>query len=155
MDVGAALVAGAEPLEGVQPGKAALDHPALAAEAEAVGDAAAGNPRGDAARAQLPAVGVEVVAAVGEQLPRSPNSSRGRRRGRPRRPRIDGTASTSGMSWVMSWRLPPVSVIARGTPPASTIKWCLEPGRPRSTGDGPTASPFEGSDMGAVDRAPV
>jgi hypothetical protein len=36
-----------------------------------VGDAAAGDPRGDAAGAELAAVGVVVVAAVGEQLPRS------------------------------------------------------------------------------------
>ncbi len=71
MDVGAALVAGAEPFEGVQPGEAALDHPALLAQAGAVGDAAAGNARRDAALAELTAVDVVVVAAVGEQLARS------------------------------------------------------------------------------------
>ncbi len=71
MDVAAVLVAGAQPLEGVQPGEAALDHPALLAQARAVRDAAAGDPRGDAAGAQLSAVTVVVVAAIGEQLPRS------------------------------------------------------------------------------------
>jgi hypothetical protein len=69
MDVGALLVAGGQPFEGVQPGEAALDHPAAAAEPRAVGDAAAGDARGDAPGAQLAAVGVVVVAAVGEQLP--------------------------------------------------------------------------------------
>jgi len=72
MDVGAVLVAGAQPFEGVQPGEAALDHPAAAAEPRAVGDAAAGDARGDAPGAQLAAVGVVVVAAVGEQLPWAP-----------------------------------------------------------------------------------
>jgi hypothetical protein len=32
VDVGAALVAGAESFEGVQPGEAALDHPAVSAQ---------------------------------------------------------------------------------------------------------------------------
>jgi hypothetical protein len=50
----------------VQPGEAALDDPTLFAQAGAVGDAAAGDPRGDAAGAQLAAVLVVVVAAVRE-----------------------------------------------------------------------------------------
>lgn len=62
--------------------------------------------------------------------PRSAYRRRGLRRGRPRIPRIDGTASSSGRSWVTSWRLPPVSVTASGVPWRSTIiRWCLEPGR--------------------------
>ena len=72
MDVGALFVTGAQAFEGVQPGEATLDHPALAAQARAVSHTAAGDPRRDAALAQLPTVGVEVVAAVGEQLPWSP-----------------------------------------------------------------------------------
>jgi hypothetical protein len=72
VDVSAAFVADAEPLEGVQPGEAALDHPPLAAQPGAVGDAAAGDPRSDAALAELSAVDVVVIAAVGEQLPRPP-----------------------------------------------------------------------------------
>src|SRR4051812_50053204 len=55
----------------MQPGKAALDHPALFAEAGAVRDTAAGDPRSDPASPQLTAVDVVVVAAVGEQLARS------------------------------------------------------------------------------------
>jgi hypothetical protein len=51
VDVGAVLVSGAQPLEGVQPGEAALDDPALFAQAGAVGDAPAGDPRSDAAGA--------------------------------------------------------------------------------------------------------
>ena len=49
-------------------GEAALDDPAMAAEAGAVGDPAAGDPRRDPAPAQLAAIVVVVVAAVGEQL---------------------------------------------------------------------------------------
>ncbi len=66
MEVGAALVSGAEPLEGVQPGEAALDDPALFAQPGAVCDSAAGDPWGDAAVAQLAAVDVVVIAAVGQ-----------------------------------------------------------------------------------------
>ncbi len=47
MDVSAALVAGPEALEGVQPGEATLDHPPLAAQARAMGDAAATTGRYD------------------------------------------------------------------------------------------------------------
>ena len=68
VEVGPAFVADAEPLEGVQPGEAALDHPALAAQPGAVGHAPAGDPRGDPASPQSAAVNVEVVAPVGEQL---------------------------------------------------------------------------------------
>jgi hypothetical protein len=70
VEVGAAFVAGAQSLEGVQPGEAAFDHPAVSAQAGAVGDAAAGDPRSDAPDAQQPPVLVVVVATVGEQLPR-------------------------------------------------------------------------------------
>lgn len=37
----------------------------------------------------------------------------------------------------MSLRFPPVRLTASGTPEASVRRWCLEPGRPRSTGLGP------------------
>ena len=59
------------------------------------------------------------------------------------------------MSWVMSLRLPPVRVTASGMPPASQIRWCLEPGRARSTGEGPTWSPFERAHVRPVDGAAV
>ncbi|MGC0372736.1 hypothetical protein RKD28_000252 [Streptomyces sp. SAI-229] len=65
-----------------------------------------------------------------------PIQSPGLRRGRPRRPRINGTASTSGRSWGTSCRFPPVGVTADGVPSRSTIRWCFEPGRARSTGEG-------------------
>jgi hypothetical protein len=39
---------------------------------------------------------------------------------------------------VTPWRLPLVNEIASGVPYRSTIRRCLEPGRPRSTGEGPT-----------------
>jgi hypothetical protein len=41
----------------------------------------------------------------------------------------------------MSLRFPPVSVTASGTPAASTNRWCLEPVRARSTGEGPVRPP--------------
>ncbi len=71
MDVGTLLIPGAQPLENGQPDEAAFDHPTLPAQAQAAGDAAAGDPRGGAAGAQLPTVDVVVAAAVGEQLPRT------------------------------------------------------------------------------------
>jgi hypothetical protein len=74
VDVGAVLVAGAEALEGVQPGEAALDHPALATQAGAAGHAAAGDPRRDAALAQLSgflAAGLELDSRVCIQAVRS------------------------------------------------------------------------------------
>ena len=97
--------------------------------------ATAGDDRGDTASAHQAPVCVVVVATVGVDAP-------WRCSGRPCRPRIAGMASMSGMSWVTSWRLPPVRVTARGTPPASLIRWCLLPGRPRSTGLGPTLAPL-------------
>ena len=51
MVVGAAFVADEQALELVQPGESALDHPAVAAEAGPVGDAAAGDHGCDAAPA--------------------------------------------------------------------------------------------------------
>jgi hypothetical protein len=53
----------------VQPGEAALDDQADLAQAGAVGDAKAGDARDDPAGAQQPALLVEIVAPVGEQLP--------------------------------------------------------------------------------------
>ena len=236
MNVGPALIADAQPLERVQPGEAALDHPALLAQPGAVGHAAARDPRSDPAGAQLAAVDVVVIAAVGEQLPRTAARSPADRRdgidqreqlgdvvavaagqadrerdaagvadqvvlgARPSaldRGRADlvspvsartcgpSTAAESRSSWprarswssscacragqtpasvqsrsrrqqvtpeqptsevgsgvqlipVVSTNTMPVSVTASGMPPASTIRWCLEPGRPRSTGEGPT-----------------
>jgi hypothetical protein len=67
MDLGVALVASSQPAEVVQVSKAALDHPALAAEARTVRAAAAGDHGRDPERSQQPAVLVVVIAAVGQQ----------------------------------------------------------------------------------------
>jgi hypothetical protein len=75
VDVGTAFVAGPEALEGVHSGEASFDDPALPAQAGAVGHAPAGDARSDSAGAELAAVDVVVVAAVSEQLPRSPTGA--------------------------------------------------------------------------------
>jgi hypothetical protein len=65
VDLGAAVVADEQALEAVQPGEGALDHPAVASEPGAVLGLAAGDLGGDPALAELAAVLVVVVAAVG------------------------------------------------------------------------------------------
>ncbi len=69
MEIGASLVAGAEPFELVQPGEGPLDHPAHLAQPGTVGGVAAGNHGFDAALPQQAAVLVEVVAPVSVQTP--------------------------------------------------------------------------------------
>lgn len=69
MEIGASLVADAEPFELVQPGEGSLDDPAHLAESGAVGDAASGDQGFDAPLPQQAAVLVEVVAPVGIQAP--------------------------------------------------------------------------------------
>jgi len=69
VEIGASLVAGAEPFELVQPGEGALDHPAHLAQSGTVGDATSGDQGLDAALVQQAAVLVEVVAPVGIQTP--------------------------------------------------------------------------------------
>ena len=65
MDLCAAVVADEQPFELVEPGEGALDDPAGAAQAGAVGGLPAGDLRLDAAAAELAPVLVVVVAAVG------------------------------------------------------------------------------------------
>jgi len=83
--VGAALVADQQAAEAVQPGDAALHHPALATEAGAVGGTSARDLRRDPPLADLSAVTVVVVAAVGEQAigtsARRPDAAAQRRHG--------------------------------------------------------------------------
>ena len=55
----------------------------------------------------------------------------------------------------MSLRFPPVRLTASGTPEASTRTWCLEPGRPRSTGLGPVFEPPFLPAPGWSPRSPV
>ncbi len=67
VDVGSPFPAGAEPAEAVEPGDGALDHPPVGAQAGAMHGSASGDGGDDAAGADLVAVDVVVVAAVGEQ----------------------------------------------------------------------------------------
>jgi len=101
--------------------------------------------RFDAAGPELAAVLVVVIAAVGEQavgaLARPADL-----------PRTGPSPSTSGSSWVTSLRLPPVKVAASGIPEGSVRRWCLEPLRPRSTGEGPVWAPLKSADVAAVDN---
>ena len=135
MDLGATVVADEQPLELVQPGEGALDHPTGTAEAGAVLGLAAGDLRFDPAAAKLVPVRIVVIAAVG----RDPV-------GPPSWPAdlaaTGGIRSRSGISWVTSFRLPPVSVQASGIPVASTTRWCFDPFLARSTGLGPVADPL-------------
>lgn len=131
MEVGPTLVADPQALELVEPGEGPLYHPASAAEARAVDDTSAGDEGLDPALPQQAAVLVVVVAPVSEEplgpVARASTTAR-----------IRGIAFRSGISCVTSCRFPPVRDTASGVPRRSTITWCLEPGRPRSTGDGPT-----------------
>ncbi len=67
MDVGSAVVSDEQPRVVVEPGDGALDEPAGAAEAGAVGGLAAGDLRFDPAGSELAPVLVVVVAAVGSE----------------------------------------------------------------------------------------
>ena len=129
-----ALVADGEAPELVDPGKGALDHPAVLAEMLGAVDAAAGDAGRDGALTQVFAATVEVVALVGVEL-------LGRLRGRPRDCRIGWIASTTVVSAMLSCRLAPVRTTARGRPLRSTMMCRLVPGLPRSVGFGPIASP--------------
>jgi hypothetical protein len=73
---------------------------------------------------QAPADGVAVVA-VGGQV--------GWALARPARPPGRGTrmASSSGSSWVLSWRWPAVTSIPSGRPQPSVAKWTLVESPPR------------------------
>ena len=61
----------------------------------------------------------------------------GRQRGRPRPRRTPGTTSSTAASMRLSCRLAPLSSKPSGVPRASTTRWRLVPGRPRSVGFGP------------------
>jgi hypothetical protein len=111
---GAALPADAQAAELVQLSEGSLDDPAHPPEARAVLGGAAGDDRLDAAGPQL--------TAYLSWSTRSAIRLSARWRGRPGLPRIGPTPSTSGSSWVTSFRLPPVSVAASGIPEGSTIR---------------------------------
>jgi hypothetical protein len=82
VDVVAAVGADEQPVVVVQPGEGAFDDPAVAAEAGAVVGLAARDHGFDAALPEQAAVRVVVVAAVGDQRPRSSS--------RPSHPSADG-----------------------------------------------------------------
>ena len=65
----------------------------------------------------------------------------GLRTGRPGKPRSGGIASTSGKSWVMSWRLAALTRAVSGMPRASVRMWCFDPALRRSVGFGPVFFP--------------
>lgn len=67
MDVGAAVVADEQSFHPVEPGEGAFDDPAVAAQAGAVPDLAARDDWFDPEQHELAAVGVGVVAAIGDQ----------------------------------------------------------------------------------------
>ena len=67
----AAVCAEEQPASVVEPGEGALDDPAMAAEPRAVLGLTAGDQRLDAPLPDEPAVLVVVIAAVGDQRPRS------------------------------------------------------------------------------------
>jgi len=69
--LGGSLEADEQPPELVKPRQAALDRPALRAEARAVLGLAAGDHGRDAQTAKLPAVRVAVVAAIPQEPRRS------------------------------------------------------------------------------------
>jgi hypothetical protein len=78
------------------------------------------------------------------RTPLSACSLAGRRRGRPGRPRgpmTAGTASTSCSNSCESWVLAADRPTAKGIPVASTSRWYLDPGLPRSVGFGPVRQP--------------
>lgn len=85
VDVGSPFPSDAQASEAVQPRKTSLDHPAIGAQSGAVQGAAAGDHGHGAAGADLVAVDVVVVAAVGIQRvrlaagPSDPVSDRGDR----------------------------------------------------------------------------
>jgi hypothetical protein len=131
VDVVAAVIAPVQGAVAVQPGDCALHDPAVFAKAGAVGAVAFGDPRCDAALPEGLTVAFAVLGAVGEQRLRPELAIAAGRRPR----------STSGSNSVMSLRFAAVNVTARGMPWPSQITWCLEPGRPRSTGEGPVLAP--------------
>jgi hypothetical protein len=135
VDVGSAFPAGPQTSEAMQPREASLDHPAVGAQSGAVPCSAAGDGRHDVASADLISVDVVVVPTVGEErvglAARSSDPAADRR-----------IASSKGRSWVTSLRLPPVSRTASGVPCPSVMRWCFEPARPRSTGEGPVWLPL-------------
>ena len=144
VDLGAAFVADEQPFELVQPGEGALDDPAVAAESGAVLGLAARDQRFDAALADEAAVFVVVVAAVGDHRVGSPA-------GPADAPRDRRDPSSSGISWVTSLRLPPVTEKASGIPSRRRGDGAWSRDGPCRPGSGPFRSPLFRLDLARVD----
>ena len=145
MDLGAAVVADEQSFEVVEPGEGAFDDPAVAAEAGAVLGLAAGDLGLDPALTELAAVLVVVVASIGSDAFGAtawPADLAAHRR----------HLSSSGINWVTSLRLPPVTLQASGRPVPSTRRWCLEPFLALSTGLGPVSEPPFSPERGSRPR---
>ena len=84
--------------------------------------------------------------------PVSPCRFAGRRRGRPRRPRIGGRASTVTAIFRLSCTVAADKVTANGMPWRSTPRWRFVPDWPRSVGCGPVGSPPGSGDASGVNR---
>ncbi len=69
VDVGSAFVAGPESFEGVEPGEAAFDDPAVFPEAGAVASSSSGQVWSDAECAEAAAVWLGVIAPVSVERP--------------------------------------------------------------------------------------
>jgi hypothetical protein len=111
----AALPADPQAAELVQPGEGPLDDPAHPPGARAELGCAAGDDRLDAAGPQLAAVLVVVIAAVGDQAVGALAWPAGL--AADRADTVDPRQQLGE-----SFRLPPVSVAARGIPEGSTIR---------------------------------
>ena len=79
---------------------------------------------GDPPPAQQPPAGGVAVAPVGDQM-------RGALAGRPNAGLGTRIASSSGSSWVLSWRWPAVTSMASGRPRPSQARWTLVESPPR------------------------
>ncbi len=113
MDVGAAFVADGEAAEAMQPGDGAFDDPSRdVPKPLPCGVRRLSEDGPDAAGPQAVTMRLGVVAAVALQR------VRGLRRGRPRRPRTAGRASTIGSRCVMSLTFAAVTCATSGTPRA-------------------------------------
>lgn len=147
MDVETPLEANAQFAEAGKPGVRTLDHPAVSSQPFLAFYAAPGNARRDPSLFQvLPAAG-KVVALVRMQFVRA-------FAGRPFRPGTAGIASTVRSNAIESCRLAPVTVIARGTPRASTTRCRFVPSLPRSVGLGPVSWPPGAGNAGRIQACP-
>jgi len=125
MNTVSALITHVETAKAMEPGQGAFHDPAGAAQTTAVRATTSGELSANAARVEVVAVGLRIVGAIALDKSRP-------RRGAPGHPRSGGMLSTSGSSWVTSWRLALVTIAVRGMPRASVRRWCF---RPFSYGD--------------------